>query len=100
MKDGLPAFNRAASGLLGFGFGKSLLCQGGEAPSDLAGGLVAAEVVPNLGAGQSIGRSPERPQEIVRGRVTERITEDEPAGAFGVVPQCERGFQVWPPDLL
>ena len=66
----------------------------GQRAVDLAGFLIAAEEVADLGAGDAVGSVfGERP-DLVGGRVAERVAEDPAGGVGAVAPDGERGFEV------
>ena len=96
----MPAFGGAAAGI---DLGAAGAARGGECLQgsvELFGGEVAVHVMGELGAGQPVGGADQRGVELLGERVAGRLSECPAGGAGGVVPERERGVQVFGADLV
>ena len=72
----------------------------GEGAVDLAGLLVAAEQVADLGAGDAIGAVFGECPDVVGGGVAEAVAEDPAGGVRAAAPDREGRFEVGEADVL
>ena len=52
------------------------------------------EVLPNVISSHALGECPERGEDLVRQRISNRVTENEAGRGVRIIPDCECCFQV------